>query len=111
MKDIIIIALVFLSLLINFLSFNKVQDWGDDFAAYVMQAKTVHDGSYSELERNIKRNDFILNYPWGFPVLISPVIAFFDNNISSSKYIFISSSYYLLLYYSICSGKKRKQLC
>lgn len=101
MKHIIIIALIFLSLVINFLSFNKVQDWGDDFAAYVIQAKTVHNGSYSELQRNIKRNDFILNYPWGFPVLISPVITFFENNIIVIKiyiYLFFILSLIVLFY-------------
>ncbi len=101
MKHSIIIALIFLSLLINFLSFNKVQDWGDDFAGYVIQAKTVHNGSYGELERNIKRNDFILNYPWGFPVLISPVITFFDTNIIIIKiyiYLFFILSLIVLFY-------------
>ena len=101
MKNFIIIALIFLSLLINFFSFNKVQDWGDDFAAYVIQAKTVHDGSYTELERNIKRNDFILNYPWGFPVLISPLIAYFETNIIVIKiyiYLFFILSLIVLFY-------------
>ncbi len=101
MKNIIITALVFLSILINFLSFNKVQDWGDDFAGYVIQAKTVRDGNYSELESNIKKNDFILNYPWGFPVLISPVIAFFENNIIVIKvyiYLFFILSLIVLFY-------------
>jgi hypothetical protein len=72
MKNIFIITLILLSVLINIFSFNRVQDWGDDFAGYVIQAKTIHTGSYSELETSIKKNDFILNYPWGFPFLISP---------------------------------------
>lgn len=101
MKNIIIIGLISLSVLINFLSFNRVQDWGDDFAGYVIQAKTAHNGSYSELERNLKRNDFILNYPWGFPLLISPVITFFENNIVVIKiyiYLFFILSLIILFY-------------
>ena len=101
MKNILIIALILFSVLINFLSFNRVQDWGDDFAAYVIQAKTVHDGNYGELEHNIKRNDFILNYPWGFPVLISPVITFFKSNIIVIKiyiYLFFVLSLLVLFY-------------
>ena len=45
MKNIFIITLILLSVLINIFSFNRVQDWGDDFAGYVIQAKTIHAGS------------------------------------------------------------------
>jgi len=90
MKNKFILTLIFLSVLINILSFNKVQDWGDDFAGYVIQAKTIHTGNYSDLESSIKRNDFILNYPWGFPILISPLIKYFDSHIVIIKmYIFL----------------------
>jgi hypothetical protein len=111
MKNIIIIALVFLSVFINFLSFTKVQDWGDDFAGYVIQAKTVHYGSYSELESNIKRNDFILNYPWGFPVLISPVITFFANNIIVIKiYIYLFFIFSLIIVFYLFREEKETAL-
>ncbi|MGH2566523.1 MAG: hypothetical protein ACRDE5_18535, partial [Ginsengibacter sp.] len=90
MKNVAIAALILLSVLINIFSFNKVQDWGDDFAGYVIQAKTIYTGKYDELKNNLKRNDFILNYPWGFPALISPVIRYFDSNILIIKiYIFL----------------------
>jgi hypothetical protein len=90
MKNIIIIALIVISVLINIFSFNKVHDWGDDFAGYVIQAKTIHTGNYSDLQANIEKNDFILNYPWGFPFLVSPVIKYFDSNIIIVKiYIYL----------------------
>lgn len=89
-KNRLIVALILLSVLINVFSFNKVQDWGDDFAGYVIQAKTVYTGRYDDLKSNLKRNDFILNYPWGFPFLISPVIKYFESNIVIIKlYIFL----------------------
>ena len=92
MKTIFIITLIALSVLINLFSFNKVQDWGDDFAGYIIQAKTIHTGSYSDLEANIKKNDFILNYPWGFPFLIARPSLHTSTTISLlSKYIFTSS--------------------
>jgi len=90
MRNTFIITLILISLLINVFSFNKVHDWGDDFAGYVIQAKTIHTGNYSALEANMERNDFILNYPWGFPFIISPVIKYFDTNIVIIKiYIFL----------------------
>ena len=85
--------------MINIFSFNNVQDWGDDFAGYVIQAKTIHTGNYSNLRSDIKRNDFILNYPWGFPVLISPLIKYFDSNIIIIKmyvYLFFLASLFVL---------------
>ena len=90
MKNILIITLIVLSVLINIFSFNKVHDWGDDFAGYVIQAKTIHTGNYSDLRASIEKNDFILNYPWGFPFLISPVIKYFDGSIIIVKiYIYL----------------------
>lgn len=101
MKNFFIITLILLSILINAFSFNKVQDWGDDFAGYVIQAKTIHTGSYSDLKSDIKRNDFILNYPWGFPILISPLIKYFDSNIIIIKmyvYLFFLAALVVLFY-------------
>jgi hypothetical protein len=90
MKNILIIMLIVLSVLTNILSFNKAHDWGDDFAGYVIQAKTIRTGNYSDLQANIEKNDFILNYPWGFPFLISPVIKYFDSNIIVVKiYVYL----------------------
>ncbi len=109
MKKVFIASLIFLSVLINILSFNKVQDWGDDFAGYVIQAKTIHTGSYSALRSDIKRNDFILNYPWGFPLLISPVIKYFDSNIIVIKiyvYLFFLASLFVLFFLFIDDKEK-----
>jgi len=54
--------------------------WGDDFAAYLMQAKSVHTG---EMDAFVKGNLFTVTqsshqigpaaYPWGFPLMLTPV--------------------------------------
>ena len=57
--------------------------------------------AYGELETNIEKNDFILNYPWGFPFLISPVIKYFDSNIVIIKiyiYLFFLSGLIVIFY-------------
>jgi hypothetical protein len=67
-------------------------DWGDDFAQYILQARSVTDGSTSEF---IKMNRFTVEqstypmgpvaYPWGFPVLLAPVYALLGFNVLALK--------------------------
>lgn len=56
--------------------------WGDDFAAYIMQAKSILDGS---MDAFVAANTFTVTqsshqlgpaaYPWGFPLMLTPVYA------------------------------------
>ena len=67
-------------------------DWGDDFAQYILQARSVTEGSTSEF---IKTNRFtieqstypmgLITYPWGFPVLLAPVYALLGLNLLALK--------------------------
>ena len=73
-------------------------DWGGDFALYVHQAKGLVDGGLEQLlVRNrssmlhstamtgpsLRIGPFL--YPWGFPLLLSPVYALFGENIMAMK--------------------------
>ena len=67
-------------------------DWGDDFAQYILQARSVTEGSTSEF---IRTNRFTveqstypmgpITYPWGFPVLLAPVYALLGLNLLALK--------------------------
>jgi len=56
--------------------------WGDDFAGYIMQAKSILAGSMDEF---VVANTFTVTqsseqigpaaYPWGFPLMLAPVYA------------------------------------
>lgn len=56
--------------------------WGDDFAAYLMQAKSILTG---EMDEFVAHNAFTVTqsshqigpvaYPWGFPLMLAPVYA------------------------------------
>ncbi len=56
--------------------------WGDDFAAYIMQAKSILAGNMDEF---LAANTFTVMqssrqigpaaYPWGFPLMLAPVYA------------------------------------
>lgn len=66
--------------------------WGDDFASYIMQAKSIVNGNMDEF---IRRNAFTINessapqgpvaYPWGFPLLLAPVFAIFGMKLIALK--------------------------
>ena len=56
-------------------------DWGDDFAAYIMQAQSIVTGTIPEF---MEENRFTIAessvgfgpyaYPWGTPLLLAPII-------------------------------------
>jgi hypothetical protein len=102
----IIAVLVFLAT--GFRGFMQGVDWGDDFAGYILQAQTLITGDFKLLQENMSRNDFVLNYPWGFPVLLTPVIHFFPANIVFiKKYVFFYFMASMVLTYFL-SGKEAR---
>jgi len=64
------------------LNLTTGHSWGDDFAAYILQARSLVQGN---IEQNIESNRFTIEasthvlgpviYPWGFPLLIAPINA------------------------------------
>ena len=84
-KALLMLALIVLvSGAISFFMLTRGQSWLDDFASYVMQAKSILNGSMVE---SVRRNGFTVSqssyppgpvaYPWGFPLLLTPVYAVF----------------------------------
>jgi len=68
--------------------------WGDDFAAYLMQAQAIAEGSVDEY---IARNTFTIEnstpglgpviYPWGYPLALSPFYALLGHNLTTYKLV------------------------
>ncbi len=63
---------------------SRGQDWGDDFAQYIMQARSLVEGRPAEfitVNRFIVENSVYavgpVTYPWGYPLLLAPVYAAF----------------------------------
>lgn len=66
--------------------------WGDDFAAYVMQAKSLAEGAPGSFA---KANEFTIvnssraigpvTAPWGYPLLLAPAYAVFGLNLFALK--------------------------
>ena len=82
-KTTIILSLILLtSALLGLSTLTRGHFWGDDFAAYIMQAKSILTGSMDEF---VTANTFTVTqsshqigpeaYPWGFPLMLVPVYA------------------------------------
>ena len=88
----ILAVILGLSAVLGLLLLTKGQDWGDDFAAYIMQAQSIVKGNeQSFIERNaftINSTDFILGpvaYPWGYPLILASVYAVTGLNLIALK--------------------------
>ena len=88
---VLVILLVFTTLLAWY-GLTKGHNWGDDFAAYIMQAESVLRGTPSEFVAinrfTIEKSMFPIGpvaYPWGFPVLLAPFYGLFGHNIFALK--------------------------
>lgn len=88
---------------------NMGHGWGDDFAAYILQAKSIVQ---ADPERFIKANSFTILqsyatigpivYPWGYPLLLAPVYLFFGANIFALKLVavFFYECFIAVLYFA-----------
>jgi hypothetical protein len=83
---------ILLSALLGAALLNSGQDWGDDFASYILQAQSIVHGNPSQF---MQANAFTIHqssinlgpvaYPWGTPALLAPVIAVFGVNLLALK--------------------------
>ena len=82
MRNKILIGIIIASLLIGAGTLRRGHEWGDDFAWYILQAKSFFNGTVDEF---MKQSEFTntqssaiigpLAYPWGYPLILIPVYA------------------------------------
>lgn len=80
----LLVLLVLTATALGFAMLTRGHPWWDDFASYVMQARALLRGEMNEFMR---RNAFTIQhssyppgpvaYPWGYPLLLAPVVAVF----------------------------------
>ncbi len=103
--------------LLAFFSLEQGHDWGGDFALYLRQAQSLLDGTSEEL---LAFNSYAMNnstqgtganpqigphlYPWGFPLLLAPLVAVTGFAIMPAKILIIGfflltllTAYHLML--------------
>jgi hypothetical protein len=79
---------------LSFFNLTRDNGWGDDFAGYILQARSIVRGDMDELvSKNIlavERSSGDLapaNYPWGFPLMLAPVYALFGTKVLALKLV------------------------
>ena len=82
MRRALLIILIVTSLLLGASTLTRGHDWGDDFAWYILQAKSIVTGTTDEFMQtsaftNNESTTFVgpLAYPWGYPLILTPVVA------------------------------------
>src|SRR5512147_3108870 len=83
LRDPFLIVILVASLILGAAVLDRGHDWGDDFASYIMQAKSIWNGTTQEfVEHNrftIEESSIVLGpvaYPWGYPLILVPAYAF-----------------------------------
>ena len=66
-RDPLLICIIVLSLLLGLAVLNRGHDWGDDFASYIMQAKSIWTGTMPEF---VEHNRFTITQS---SIVIGPV--------------------------------------
>ena len=77
-----IVAMIAISLILGASTLTRGHGWGDDFAWYILQAKSIWNGTTNEF---IEQSAFTNNqsttyvgpmaYPWGYPLILIPSYA------------------------------------
>lgn len=82
MRNVVLAVIMLISLMIGASSLTRGHQWGDDFAWYIVQAKSILDNSTDEFMQqsaftNGESTTHLgpLAYPWGYPLILAPVFA------------------------------------
>jgi 4-amino-4-deoxy-L-arabinose transferase-like glycosyltransferase len=105
--------IILASILLGGLMLSREHGWGDDFAAYIMQAQSVARGNIDEF---VQANTFTVEhsaywyvpvtYPWGFPLLLAPVVRAFGVKLLALKLV-LTLCYALFLFVFFWFGRGR----
>ena len=98
------IILISVACVLIFCITTNGHDWGGDFSAYIMQARSLTEGTPLKF---IEENRYAMRqstrpigpeaYPWGFPLLLMPLFSVFGMNLIALKLVGIISYLLFLL--------------
>ena len=82
MRNTLLSVTILISLIMGASTLTRGHQWGDDFAWYIVQAKSILSGATDEfMEQSAFTNQQSsthvgpLAYPWGYPLILMPVYA------------------------------------
>lgn len=106
------VLLIATSCLLILGTLDNGQDWGGDFAAYIMQAKSLYEGqpgAFVDANRfTIEQTTHTLApvaYPWGYPAMLAPVYAAFGQDINALKSVCVVCYLALLIFIAVAFRK------
>lgn len=77
-----LLIIIIISLAIGAATLRRGHEWGDDFAWYILQAKSIWEGTTDEFMEvsaftNYQSTTHLgpLAYPWGYPLILTPFYA------------------------------------
>jgi hypothetical protein len=96
-ERILIPVIIAASVLLGCAILTTGENWGGDFSAYLAQAASLLDG---RIQTYIEHNTFTIFqssyaigpviYPWGFPLMLIPVLGLFGTNLIALKIVSIA---------------------
>jgi len=113
-RDILLIFILLLGIagLLMYAGLTNGHGWGDDFAGYIAQAKSITEASpRSFVDDNrftIEQSSYPIGpvaYPWGFPLILAPLYALFGLNPVALKSVGLIS-YLLFLVTLWCAWRR-----
>ena len=113
LKNLKFIALFSCLIIFPFIAIYSYHGWGDDWAFYLAQARSIAENDYSNfleynqfnVENSIGNTQFVS--PWGFPLLLSFVYKIFGNNYLAFK---IQQIFFVFIFYFVLFVGLRKNL-
>ena len=82
MRHALLSSMILISLLLGAGMLRRGHEWGDDFAWYILQAKSILNGTTDAFMEQSKFTNGQstthlgpLAYPWGYPLILTPVYA------------------------------------
>ena len=82
MRGKLLLLIILASMIIGASTLTRGHEWGDDFAWYVLQAKSIWTGTTNEFIQqsaftNSESTTYVgpLAYPWGYPLILIPSYA------------------------------------
>jgi hypothetical protein len=82
MRSTLLPVMILISLILGACILTRGHQWGDDFAWYILQAKSIVNSTTDEfMEQSAFTNQQStthvgpLAYPWGYPLILTPVVA------------------------------------
>jgi hypothetical protein len=110
----LLLSILATSLALGAGSLTNGHSWGDDFAGYIMQARSIAEGNVTEfLQLNrftIENSSFSIGpvaYPWGYPLLLAPIYKYAGFDLRAFKLLNVALYCLFLIVYRFLLLKLR----